>query len=64
MKNKIIERVIGSLMAQREDLTNELQKLNPHDPTYSIKKSDLSAEIYNIDTQISMRIADCEIDKN
>lgn len=49
---KIISELIERLTEQRDGLIMELRSLDEHKMNYHLKKTDISAEIMNIDNRI------------
>ena len=62
-KNEIIKLVIEGLLKQRNDLNYEMVNINYNEPTFSMKKSDLSMEINSIDINISNYIMNCVVNE-
>jgi hypothetical protein len=60
-KNEILDKVIDSLMDQRADINRELTNLNHNETSSHDRKMTLENALMNVDSQISLRIAELEL---
>lgn len=60
-KNEILNSIIKSLLAQRDELINEFKYVNYNETNHIEKKMALETAIFNIDMQIQNHVINCTL---
>ena len=64
MKNKIIEKIIESLLDQRKTLNYELANLNHNEASFMNRINTIEQALVQIDLQISSNLMNCTVSKS